>query len=45
MRLNRAAAVLGDAQVFETERLSRLGHFFQRVVTVTCDCMAMKCAA
>jgi len=45
MRLNRAAAVLGDAEVLQAKRLRRFGHFLERVVSIARDRVAMKRAA
>src|SRR5438093_10691127 len=37
MRLNRAAAVIGNAEILQAQRLSGFGHFFERVVAVARD--------
>src|ERR1043166_646065 len=43
--LHAAFAMLGDAEVFESELLRRGRHFFERIVTVTRDGVTMNCAA
>src|SRR5438477_10601367 len=44
MRLHRAAAVIGDSDIFEAEFLRRRDHFFERIVPVTASGMAVKCS-
>ena len=43
--LNRAAAVIGDAEILQPKLAGGFGHFFDCVVTVACHCVAMKRAA
>ena len=45
MCLDRAAAVLGDAKIFEAKFLRRPRHFLECVVPVARDGVTMKCAA
>ena len=45
VRLNRAAAVIGDAEILQAELLRGFRHFFERVVTVARGRVAMKRAA
>ena len=45
MRLDRAAAVLGDAEVFEAKRLRGLRHFLKGIVTVARSGVTMESAA
>ena len=45
MRLDRAAAVLGDAEVFEAKRLRGLRHFLKGIVTVARGGVTMESAA
>ena len=44
-RLDRAAAVIGDAEILQAELLRRRGHFLERVVAVARGGVAMECAA
>jgi hypothetical protein len=43
--LDRAAAVLGNAEVLQAELLRGGRHFFERVVAIAGGCMAMERAA
>jgi hypothetical protein len=43
--LNGAAAVIGDPEILQPEFAGGFGHFFECIVTVACDGMAMKRAA
>ncbi len=45
MALNGAAAVIGDPEILQPEFAGGFGHFFECIVTVACDGMAMKRAA
>ena len=42
VRLNRAPAVIGDAEILQAERLRGFRHFFERVVAVARDRVAVK---
>ena len=42
MRLDRAAAVIGDAEILQAELLRRRDHFLERIVTIARGGMAMK---
>ena len=45
VRLDRAATVIGDAEIIQTELLRGFRHFFETVVTIAGAGVAMKCAA
>ena len=45
VRLHRAAAVVGDAKIFEAKFLRGCYHFLERIVPVAGGGMAMKGAA
>src|SRR4051812_32379716 len=45
VRLNRAAAVIRDAEILQTELLRRRRHFFERVMSIARISVAMKCSA
>ena len=44
-RLDRAAAVIGDAEILQAELLRRRGHFLERIVAVARGGVAMESAA
>src|SRR5437773_9616455 len=45
MCLDRAAAVVGDAEILQPERLRSFGHLFDGVVSVARSGVTMKCSA
>src|SRR4029453_1072523 len=45
MRLGRAAAMVCDPEVLESQLLCSLRHLFNRVVPIACSRVTMKCAA
>src|SRR5260370_42325190 len=45
MCLDRAAAVVGDAQIFQSERLRSFRHLFNGIVSVARSGVTMKCPA
>src|SRR3989442_12568914 len=45
MRLDRAAAMVCDPEVLESQLLCSFRHLLDGVVPIACGCVTMKCAA